>query len=122
MDAALVKAVARTESSLNPNASNSSDPSWGLMGIMPILAQDYGIVRDYRNPTAAEIAMIREPQTNLFIGAWNLSRLLKKYSFGIAVQMYNVGEKGYNVDGHRAPDYLEKVTGYYNEYRNNSVR
>ena len=110
----LVKAVAMTESSLNPNASNPSDPSWGLMGIMPILAEDFGIVKDYHNITEAEKAMIRDPQTNLNIGAWHLARLTKKYPFDTAVQMYNCGETGYN-RGVRVPEYLAKVKQHYAE-------
>ena len=109
----LVRAVAMTESSLNPNATNPNDPSYGLMGIMPILAEDFGIVKDWHNPTAAEIAMIRDPQTNLNIGAWHLARLLKQYSFDVAIQMYNVGVTGYN-EGARAESYLKKVKGYLN--------
>ena len=120
VDANLVRAVAMTESSLNPNAVNPSDPSYGLMQIMPILAEDFGIVKDYHNPTAAEIAMIKDPQTNLRIGAWHLSRLLAEYPFDVAIQMYNVGERGFN-EGRRAPDYLKKVKGYYDAYRNNSI-
>lgn len=120
VDANLVRAVAMTESSLNPNAVNPSDPSYGLMQVMPILAEDFGVVKDWHNPTEAEIAMIKDPLTNLRIGAWHLSRLLAKHPFEVAIQMYNVGERGYN-EGRRAPDYLKKVKGYYDAYRNNSV-
>jgi soluble lytic murein transglycosylase-like protein len=120
VDAALVKAVAMTESSMNPNAANPSDPSYGLMQIMPILAEDFGIVKDWHNPTDAEIAMIKEPQTNLNIGTWHLSRLLLRYSLDVAIQMYNVGESGFN-QGRRNADYLAKVKRYYDEYRNNPI-
>lgn len=116
VDPALVKAVAMTESSLNPYAKNPDDPSWGLMMIMPILAEDFGIVRDWHNPTEAEISMLRDPQTNLNIGAWHLNRLLEKYTFDEAVQMYNVGETGYK-NGRRNSDYLSKVKRYYNVYK-----
>ena len=114
VDARIVKAVAMTESSLDPNASNPSDPSYGLMGIMPILAEDFGIVKDWHNVTEAEVAMIRDPETNLRIGAWYLSRLLSKYPFVTAIQMYNVGEAGYN-SGHRNSGYLAKVKAHYAE-------
>ena len=120
VEAALVKAVAMTESSLNPNAVNPMDPSYGLMQIMPILAEDFGIVKDWRNVTEAEIAMIKDPQTNLRIGAWHLKRLTSKYPIDVALQMYNVGETGYK-NGKRAVDYANKVLRYYNEYRSNSV-
>lgn len=120
VNAALIKAVAMTESSLNPNATNPKDPSYGLMGIMPILAEDFGIVRDWHNVTAAELAMIKNPETNLNIGAWFLSKLLGKYSFDQAIQSYNVGEQGYK-DGSRNSGYLANVTRYYNEFRNNTI-
>lgn len=112
---ALIKAVIKTESDFNPEAVNPKDPSYGLMQIMPILAEDFGIVRDWRNVTDAEVAMIKLPSKNIQIGTWFLSKLLKKYPMEIAVQMYNVGEAGYN-SGKRASAYLEKVTRYYNDY------
>ena len=120
VEAALIKAVAMTESSLNPNAVNPMDPSYGLMQIMPILAEDFGIVKDWRNVTEAEIAMIKDPQTNLRIGAWHLKRLTSEYPLDVALQMYNVGVSGYK-NGKRAVDYANKVLRYYNEYRSNSV-
>ena len=116
VEAALIKAIIRQESNFNANAVNASDPSYGLMQIMPILAQDFGIVKEWMNPTDAEIAMIRLPSTNVQIGTWFLGRLLSKYPQGVAIQMYNVGEAGYN-SGHRAAEYLAKVTGYYNAYK-----
>lgn len=120
VDRSLVKAVAMTESSLNPNAENPADPSYGLMQVMPILAEDFGIVKDWHNPTPAEIAMIKDPQTNLRIGAWFLGRLLKKYSLEISIEMYNVGEAGWK-QGRRNSKYVAKVMRYYNEFRANSV-
>ena len=115
---ALIRAIIRQESNFNPNAINPKDPSYGLMQIMPILAQDFGIVKEWMNPTEAEVAMIKQPSTNVQIGTWFLAKLLKKYPQGVAIQMYNVGEAGYN-SGHRAAEYLSKVTGYYNEYKSN---
>ena len=114
---ALLKAHAFVESSLNPNAVNASDPSYGLMGITPQLAQDYGFVEDYHNPSASEIARLKDPETNLQIGARFIRYLHDKYLFDIAVQMYNCGEHGYNADGVRVPNYLAKVKRYYNEFR-----
>lgn len=118
VDPALIKAIIRQESNFNPNAVNPSDPSYGLMQIMPILAEDYGVVRDYHNPTQAEIAMIKVPATNVRIGTWFLSKLLNEFTLDEAIQMYNVGRAGY-LSGRRAPDYLSKVKGYYNEYKSN---
>ena len=114
VDWRLVKAIAMTESSLDPNSKNPNDPSWGLMGITPAVAEDFGIVRDYHNPTDAEIAMIREPQTNLNIGAWLLAKLLKRFPWDAAIQAYNEGPANYNA-GKRVPEYLAKVKQHYSE-------
>jgi soluble lytic murein transglycosylase-like protein len=113
---ALIRAIIKVESNFNPNAANPSDPSYGLCQIMPILAEDYGIVRDWHNPTDAEIAMIFKPDINVRIAAWHLSRLLNKYTFDEAVQMYNVGESGFK-QGRRNADYLSKVKRWENVYR-----
>jgi soluble lytic murein transglycosylase-like protein len=83
---------------------------------MPILAEDYGFVKDWRNATEAEIAMIRLPENNVQIGTRFLAKLLGKYPKETAVQMYNVGEAGYNL-GRRASDYLAKVMRYYQDYK-----
>lgn len=96
------------ESSGDPNAENPFDPSYGLMGITPILAQDYGYVRDYRFVTQAEIDRIKNPEVNVEIGSKYLKKLHALYPFDIATQMYNCGIKGYN-DGVRVPEYLAKI-------------
>jgi soluble lytic murein transglycosylase-like protein len=88
------------------------------MQIMPILAQDFGYVNEWQNVTEAEIAMIRLPENNVQIGTRFLAKLTSKYPQGVAIQMYNIGESGYN-SGRRAAEYLAKVTRYYNEYKSN---
>lgn len=115
VEPALVKAIVKVESNFNPKAKNPLDPSYGLMQITPILAQDYGRVKDWRNPTNAEINMLYEPDWNLDIGCQFLSKLTKKYTFDQAIQMYNVGEYGYN-SGVRNFDYLSKVKVQYGIY------
>ncbi len=115
VEPALVKAIVRVESNFNPTAKNPADPSYGLMQITPMLAQDYGRVKDWRNPTKAEISMLYEPVWNLDIGCPHLSKLRKKYSFDIAVQMFNTGEYGY-ISGVRNSDYLQKVKVQYGIY------
>lgn len=115
VEPALVKAIVKVESNFNPKAKNPADPSYGLMQITPILAQDYGRVKDWRNPTQAEINMLYEPAWNLDIGCQFLYRLRKNYSFDQAIQMYNVGEYGY-ISGVRNSDYLQKVRNAYGIY------
>jgi soluble lytic murein transglycosylase-like protein len=110
----LVEAIIKVESSGNPEAVNPDGPSYGLMQITPALAQDYGLIKDYRMVNPNDIVNMMNPENNLRVGCWFLSRLLKKYSRDVAIQMYNVGETGYN-NGARAGYYLSKVLSYYNK-------
>ena len=116
VDRALVKAIAKVESNFNPRAKNPADPSYGLMQITPILAQDFGLVKDYRNPTASEIERLYDLENNLYVGCSQLAHLRSIRSFNVAVQMYNVGQAGY-MKGVRNYDYLNKVRSYYDKYR-----
>lgn len=113
--AALIKAIIKAESSWNTYAKNPNDPSYGLMGIMPIVAQDFGIVNDWRNVTLSEIDSIYVIPNNIGSGTKLLGKLMKKYPTEIAVMMYNVGEKGYN-EGRRNTAYVTKVLEYYSDY------
>ncbi|MBA7607288.1 hypothetical protein ES703_14447 [subsurface metagenome] len=115
VDRALVKAVAKIESNFNPRAKNPADPSYGLMQITPMLAQDFGLVKDYRNPSASEIERLYDLDNNLYVACSFMARLHSKYDFDQAVQSYNVGEWGYKI-GYRNLDYLKKVKRYYEKY------
>jgi len=112
---ALVKAHAKVESSFNVMAKNPSDPSYGLMQITPGLAYDYGLITHHVNLNQYEIDRIMNPKNNLNVACWFIRNLRIKYSFDVAVQMYNVGEAGYN-KGVRNLAYLEKVKRYYDDY------
>lgn len=114
VDPNLVRAVIKKESDWDPNASNPHDPSYGLGQVTPICAQDYGIVKDWRNPTKEEIKKIYDPQTNIDIIAWDLDRP-SKYDLEAVISMYNEGEEGW-LEGYRVPDYVAKVMEFYNEY------
>ena len=116
VDRALVKAIAKKESNFNPRAKNPADPSYGLMQITPILAQDYGLVKDYRNPSSFEIERLYDLDNNLYVGCSQLAHLTRIRPFDVAVQMYNVGQAGY-MNGARNYDYLGKVRSYYEKYR-----
>lgn len=121
VEVALIKAIIRTESdfvasAVNPASSGNAFTSYGLMQITPILAEEFGVVKEYQNVTEAEISLIMRPETNVQIGAWYLGKLVAKYPFDAAVQMFNLGETGYN-SGRRNSDYLAKVKRFYNEYQ-----
>lgn len=108
LDENLVEAIIKVESDGNVQAINPDGPSYGLMQITPILAQDYGLIRDYKNVTLDDKAKMLDPSNNLNVGCWFLNYLLRKYPRDIAIQMYNVGETGYN-NGSRVSYYLNKV-------------
>jgi len=114
LELALVKAVARVESNFNPKAKNPSDPSYGLMQITPGLAYDYGLIKNYKNPTQTEIDWMMDINNNLSVACDFMYRL-NKYSFQQKVMSYNVGEQGYK-NGYRNWDYFNKVRGYYEKY------
>jgi len=116
VETAVVYAVVEVESNFNPRAKNPADPSYGLMQITPILAQDYGYVMSWRYPTEEEIEAIYDPENNLDMGCQFLKKLLGKYNFNIAIQMFNTGEYGYQ-KGVRNLEYLYKVQKAYEQYK-----
>ena len=113
---ALIKAFIANESSWEVFARNPDDPSYGLMGIMPIVAQEYGIVKDWKVVTQAEIDLIYVPQNNIGCGSKLLGKLLAKYPMDQVIHMYNVGEHAYNVHGARNTGYFNKVIDSYHKY------
>ena len=124
VDSALIKAVIKKESGFNPNAINlagaksatKTDDSYGLMQVGLMVGQDFGQIKDYKSPSEYEVSRLLDPQTNINLGTRQLSKLLSNYPFDTAIQMYNLGEDKYN-QGFRAPEYLTKVKGFYNEYK-----
>lgn len=115
LEPALVKAIAKTESNMNPLAKNPSDPSYGLMQITPGLGEDYGLIKDSRNVDGGDIGLMMNVSNNLDVACWYLDKLLKTFDFDGAIQGYNVGMTGYR-NGRRNLDYLEKVRHYYERY------
>jgi soluble lytic murein transglycosylase-like protein len=117
----LVAAHGKVESNFNPNAINTEDPaldydsSYGIMQVQLAVAQDFGAVKDYKRATPAEIAWLMVPSNNIKVGTWNINRWQSRYSWETAVQMYNVGERGF-LNGRRNTDYLNKVREAYNGY------
>lgn len=114
LDPALVKAITRVESNFVINAKNPFDPSFGLMQIRPMLAQDYGYVEDYEHPTRAEIKRLYEPEVNTEIGCRHLS-YLSAFGYNAMVHGYNVGLSGY-FKGSRNWNYFNLVSKYHEKF------
>lgn len=108
LDRNFVRAIIKVESDGNTKAFNPAGPSYGLMQITPILAATYGYVKDYLNPTEAEIKLMFDVSINSEIGCRYIRYLIDRYPKDVAIQMYNLGESGYK-SGKRNLPYLEKV-------------
>lgn len=113
---ALIKAIIENESSYNQYSKNPNDPSYGLMGVMPIVFYEAGLCKDYNNPTEEEIKNFYDASNNIRAGTKLLAKLYHKYELIVAIQMYNVGERGYNELGYRNSTYLNKVIDDYSKY------
>ncbi len=110
VDAALVKAVIRTESYFNPNATSHKGAS-GLMQLMPQTARLYGVTDLY------------SPRQNVDAGVRHLKYLLKRYrnKLKLAIAAYNAGEEAvehYNgVPPYRETrNYVKKVLRFHQIY------
>jgi soluble lytic murein transglycosylase-like protein len=111
----IIQAVIEIESSYNQFAKNPNDPSYGYMGIMPIVAKDYGIVNDWTRVTTEEINSIYEVDNNIGCGTKLLQHLLSDHNLATAVEMYNVGETGWN-KGRRNSNYVSNFFTAYDKY------
>jgi len=116
---ALIKAIIKQESNFEQYAKNPADPSYGYMQVMPIVFYEYGICKDWKNPTEEEIKSFYEPMNNIGAGCKLLHKLLGKYTMDVAVEMYNVGERGYNDLYRRNSMYRKNVMSNYAFYMEN---
>lgn len=111
IEAALIKAVIRAESSFDPEAVSRAGAQ-GLMQLMPSTAREM------------EVQDTFDPQDNIFGGTRYLSYLLKRYNGDVkrAVAAYNLGPERVKA-GHPIPNvpetqtFLARVMKYYNEYK-----
>lgn len=123
LEIALVKAHARVESNFNPRARNfekspeAYDDSIGLMQITPALAYDYGLIRNYKDPSKVEIEWMFDVDNNLSVACEHIKKLHSEHYFNQAIQMYNVGVHGYLFNNVRNSDYLNKVRYHYGIYK-----
>ncbi len=110
VDAALVKAVIRTESYFNPNATSRVGAS-GLMQLMPQTAAKYGVTDLY------------SPRQNIEAGVKHLKYLLQRYpdQLAHALAAYNAGEQA--VDKYKGippyqetQNYVKKVMRFLDVY------
>lgn len=94
IDPALVKAVIWQESRFKPDAVGTVGEI-GLMQIRPLTAQEW---RTDNKIAAFPDNHLFNPQTNIFIGAWYLKKMLKRYSntddpLPYALCDYNAGRR-----------------------------
>lgn len=92
IDPALVKAVVWKESAFNPLARGLAGEI-GLMQVRTLAAQEWAQAE--KIPAPSPLAL-ENPQTNTFIGAWYLAKLLKRYRqtdnpVAYALADYNAG-------------------------------
>ena len=113
LPSSLLHAVITAESAYDPEAVSKAG-AVGLMQLMPETARRYGVA-NRRNPTE-----------NISGGTRYLRDLLKMFNNNLvlALAAYNAGEGAVKKHGNQIPPYKEtrhyvqKVLGYYNEYRN----
>ena len=110
VDAALVKAVIRTESYFNPNATSRVGAS-GLMQLMPQTAAKYGVTDLY------------SPKQNIEAGVQHLKYLLERYPDKLShvLAAYNAGENAVDkYDGippyNETRNYVKKVMQFLDVY------
>ena len=110
VDAALVKAVIRTESYFNPNATSRVGAS-GLMQLMPQTAEKYGVTDLY------------SPKQNIEAGVKHLKYLLERYPDKLShvLAAYNAGEHAVDKYNGIPPynetrDYVKKVMRFLEVY------
>lgn len=111
VDPALVRAVVKAESDYDAGAV-SAVGARGLMQLMPETARLMGVDD------------IHDPEQNIDGGTRYLTRLLDRFDWEVALALaaYNAGEGAVRRHGGVPPysetqDFVEKVLGYYRDYR-----
>jgi len=110
---ALIRAIIATESAWNPGAINPSDPSYGLMQVMPHAAGGAG-------PPGVTGEELLDPVTNIRAGADYLWTLIGRYGRGSladVVAAYNAGRPRRGPDGRYLNQaYVDEVQQYHAWY------
>ena len=91
IDPLLVLSIMRTESHFRPYVTSRAGAR-GLMQIMPNTAKMIGRAAD---GGAAHAARFRQPESNIWLGAWYLKQLLGRYDgqLALAIGAYNAGPR-----------------------------
>jgi soluble lytic murein transglycosylase-like protein len=118
---ALLKAVMAAESGFDPDAV-SPKGAIGLMQVMPMTAQRYGLLGD-KNKSLEQ--KLRDPKTNIRLGARYRADLFKLYPRqpSLVLASYNAGEGAVQRYNNKIPpypetrDYVQLVTQLYHVYR-----
>ena len=109
VELALLKAVAAAESGFDPDAV-SPKGAIGLMQVMPATAGRYGVAGDSKRSIEAKL---RDPQTNIRLGARYLADLHRLYPKQphLVLASYNAGEGAVRQYNDTVPPYPE-TRGY----------
>ena len=110
----LIKAIISVESEWNPNAVNRSDPSSGLMQVMPNANGGAG-------PPGVTLQDLLDPDTNIRAGAAFIRYQLGRYPglMSDAVSAYNAGHSTRQpAGGFLNQRYVNDVLTYYSWFQN----
>lgn len=106
---ALIRAIIATESAWDPTAINPSDPSYGLMQVMPHAAGGAG-------PPGVTGEQLLDPASNIRAGAAYLWTLMERYGRGSlsdVIAAYNAGRPRRGPDGRYTNQrYVDEVQQY----------
>jgi soluble lytic murein transglycosylase-like protein len=121
VELALLKAVMAAESGFDPDAV-SPKGAIGLMQVMPLTAERYGLLGD-KNKSLEQ--KLRDPKTNIRLGARYLADLFKLFPRqpSLVLASYNAGEGAVQQHDNKIPpypethNYVQLVTQLYHVYR-----